>query len=135
MKLRYATVCLVGLVAFANSGGQPPAPEVEVAPLGIGAPPGPITPPVREVPTPPTPPSVEQLVSSIAAVQAKKAALEKEEQALRVELKKRMQELKTQMDKLGITEEASKATKVVPDLRPRDSEPSLSPPPTLSEKK
>jgi hypothetical protein len=105
---------LVGLLTWTAHGeGQPldkPTPGGLQAPLSID-PPVISTPSVSSL-VPPSPPTMDQLIDTLTSIRAKKAELEKQEQATIVAIQEKMRMQRERLRKIGIgTDEPPTAPK------------------------
>ena len=101
---RPGTVLLVCVLVGAAASGQPQQSQ-PIAPPGV--PTAPLVAPVPSLPPPAatqphSPPTVDQLMDRLTNVRARKAELEREEQAVLKALRERLQQQKERLAKLGI---------------------------------
>jgi hypothetical protein len=104
IRTALVSAALLVLVGTAVSA-QPPTPRPPAPPPITNIPP--VTPPIPAptpptAPVPPPPPTVDQLLDALEQVQARKAELDKQEQTLKAEIRKKLEAQAERAKKLGV---------------------------------
>jgi len=135
-------ICLAAaLLWVAVSVGQPPADQADKNSPGVPTPPAlntlapradlpSLTAPNSPVATPVEPPqTIDQLLNSLTDIRAKKAELDKQEQATIKALREKVKEQKQRFAALGISVEETPPKPTPPQVAPRDEPPPKDGPP------